>query len=876
MCQSLEQTVSPGLRRNRPTGLSADVRSVVFRLLVVAVLLLASNTSFAQSPPACVPYTANYPCVYVANASDKTVSVINATSHAVIGIPITVSTSAQDLFPSGLAVAPNNATAYVALSGFLSDIGNLGFVGVIDTSTGTTSQPIIPLQANVNPSQLSISPGGRFVWVAEPLCDGCSPGVEVIDTANKNKVTTITDPTHPFVDPESVAVSPDGTLVYVADTCTANGVDLACLVVIDTSTMKLLSPPINIPNSTGLTEHSIAVTPDGKLVCISFTIPTPPNSKVPPNFGVAFIDPVNGIVTPVNVLVDGIPVDAVPSDFGMAITSTGDLYAAAPTKNDFETLLNHVYVFSTNSQSFTGTAAVGSGPTGVAVGSDGQTVYVTNTDGGGVGSVSIMLSGLLLATPPVGIQPEGVAAMPSIPPAITTQPSGQQIPYGGTATAAIQATGTAPLTYQWYQGQSGDTSNPVQGATGSSFTTPVLIATTSYWVRVSNIVTQLDSTMLTVTVSPPVAPTITTQPAAPVIAIGGSTTLTVQASGIPPPSYQWFQGTSGDTSKPQQGATGPSFTTPPLSTNTSYWVQVSNVGGSVNSTTSTVSVSAVPQCMLQLQAAGLTGPTISAAATCTDRTNPPLPLATTLDWGDQTPLVTVSGGSLTATHTYLSANNYVVNVTGVNSLGLESNKAEAYLNLMPLVLNPPLVVFQGQSASVVAGVSSPGPVQVNFQCDVVVDSNGHPLKTSDLGISCHAVSQPITLSAILTSPTQVTIANDTTGGALARLSPGDAHQRLFYSCLLPLSGVIAMLGGASSSRRRRRSCRFLTLSSVLLLLGPIVSCGGGFKAQSAVQTGTPAGSYQISVVDVPASNSPNQGGFVQTTLIVPLQVTPFQ
>jgi hypothetical protein len=63
---------------------------------------------------------------------------------------------------------------------------------------------------------------------------------------------------------------------------------------------------------------------------------------------------------------------------------------------------------------------------------------------------------------------------------------------------------------------------------------------------------------------------------------------------------------------------------------------------------------------------------------------------------------------------------------------------------------------------------------------------------------------------------------------------------------------------------------------MMLLLGPIVSCGGGFTAPKNVQTGTPAGSYQISVVDVLASTSPNTGAFVQTTLIVPLQVVPFQ
>ncbi|RSL16017.1 DNA-binding beta-propeller fold protein YncE [Edaphobacter aggregans] len=879
MCQSLEQTVSLGLRRNRPAGLPAVVRSVVLRSLAAAVLLLASSTSFAQPTPLippCAPYTAIYPCVYLVDG--PTVSVLSATSRALVGVSTMFS-----YYPSGgLAVTPDNATVYVAVSGSNSgsSSGFAGVIKVIDTKTGVNSLPDIPLQTNVVPSQVAISPDGRFVWVVEPPCsDGCDPGVEVIDTANNNMRTTITDsnypdPNHPFPDPRSIALSPDGKLAYVADACTVNGSNIPCLVVVDTSTKNILKT-INIPNSVNIpspegTAHSVAVTPDGKLVCVSVTILDPTNKTTPQSLGVAFIDPVSGNVNPVTALVD-----AVPSDFGIVITSTGELYAAAPMSSNAASL-NHVYVFDVNSQTFTGTVTVGSGPTGVAVGSDGQTVYVTNLGNGNLGSVSIIRSGVLLASPPTASSfPQGVAAMPSIPPAITTQPSGQQIPYGGTATAAIQATGTAPLTYQWYQGQSGDTSDPVQGATGSSFTTPVLIATTSYWVRVTNIVTNQDSTALTVTVSPPLAPTITTQPVAPVIAIGGTATLTVQAGGTLPLSYQWFQGTSGDTSMPQQGATGPSFTTPPLNANTSYWVQVSNVASNVNSIAVTISVSPVPQCALQLQAAGITGPTISATATCKDVTNPPLQLATTLDWGDQTPTVTMSGGSLTPTHTYLSADNYVLTVKGVNTLNLEGDKT-AYLNLKPLVLSPPLVVFQGQSASFVAGVSSPGPVQVNFECTVLVSSSGVVSKASDLGISCYAMSQPITLSESRSNPTQVTIIIQTTGGALARLSPGPAHQGMLYTCLLPVSGVIIMVGGALSSRRRRISSRFLAILSVLLLLGPIVSCGGGFTAPKSVQTGTSAGSYQISVVDVLTNTSPNAGAFVQTTLIVPLQIVPFQ
>jgi PKD repeat protein len=87
-----------------------------------------------------------------------------------------------------------------------------------------------------------------------------------------------------------------------------------------------------------------------------------------------------------------------------------------------------------------------------------------------------------------------------VPPAITVQPASQTIASGQAATLTVSATGTAPLSYQWYRGSSPDTSNPV-GNNANSFTTPPLTATTSYWVRVSNGCGHSDSTTATVTVS---------------------------------------------------------------------------------------------------------------------------------------------------------------------------------------------------------------------------------------------------------------------------------------------------------------------------------------------------------------------------------------
>ncbi len=73
---------------------------------------------------------------------------------------------------------------------------------------------------------------------------------------------------------------------------------------------------------------------------------------------------------------------------------------------------------------------------------------------------------------------------PADAPAITTQPASQEVASGASASLSVAASGD-DLTYQWYSGNSGDTANPVAGATSSTFTTSALIANESYWVQIS-------------------------------------------------------------------------------------------------------------------------------------------------------------------------------------------------------------------------------------------------------------------------------------------------------------------------------------------------------------------------------------------------------
>jgi alpha-tubulin suppressor-like RCC1 family protein len=66
-------------------------------------------------------------------------------------------------------------------------------------------------------------------------------------------------------------------------------------------------------------------------------------------------------------------------------------------------------------------------------------------------------------------------------PPVTT--SASTVKVGQTSTLQVTPLGSGPFTYQWYQGTSGSTSNPIAGATGASFTTPALTVTHSYWVK---------------------------------------------------------------------------------------------------------------------------------------------------------------------------------------------------------------------------------------------------------------------------------------------------------------------------------------------------------------------------------------------------------
>jgi formylglycine-generating enzyme required for sulfatase activity len=174
---------------------------------------------------------------------------------------------------------------------------------------------------------------------------------------------------------------------------------------------------------------------------------------------------------------------------------------------------------------------------------------------------------------------------PSIsnPPPATTG-----IEEGGSVTFTVDSQGEG-LIYQWYLGQSGDKSQPIQGATSQTYNTGALAADTSYWVKVTNVLGSINSETVAVTINRP--PTIASQPASQTIIAGSTATLAVSATGSAPFTYQWYRGNLGATTAPV-GTNSPTFTTPALTVTTKYWVKTSNAFGEVNSNSVTVTVQA--------------------------------------------------------------------------------------------------------------------------------------------------------------------------------------------------------------------------------------------------------------------------------------------
>jgi len=167
------------------------------------------------------------------------------------------------------------------------------------------------------------------------------------------------------------------------------------------------------------------------------------------------------------------------------------------------------------------------------------------------------------------------------PPSITVQPAGTSINGGNSAQLSVVATGTAPLSYQWFAGLSGDPSTPVNGGT----TATIVVApatTTAYWVRVTGACgPAANSNTAIVVVAVCVPPQIQNTLKEQTILAGSIVSLTINVLGTNT-SVSWF-------ANGNPIAFGPTLTTPVTQT-TQFRAHVTNACGVADSNTITITV----------------------------------------------------------------------------------------------------------------------------------------------------------------------------------------------------------------------------------------------------------------------------------------------
>jgi hypothetical protein len=225
--------------------------------------------------------------------------------------------------------------------------------------------------------------------------------------------------------------------------------------------------------------------------------------------------------------------------------------------------------------------AVGTAPLGYQWQLNGSTIFgrtastliLTNIANSDSGNYTVVV------TNSVGSVTSAPALLVTVPPLITSQPAGLTVIQGQAASFSVSVNGQLPFSYQWQFN-----SNNIVGATSRIFTLAAATNTDagSYRVIVSNPLGSQISTNAILTVVVP--PAITQQPTNVIAGVGQTVLFNVTATGSPL-NYQWYFNNMAT-------GTGSTLTLNNVTTNNSgtYYVTVSNIGGTVTSSNVILSV----------------------------------------------------------------------------------------------------------------------------------------------------------------------------------------------------------------------------------------------------------------------------------------------
>jgi YVTN family beta-propeller protein len=261
-------------------------------------------------------------------------------------------------------------------------------VSVIDTKTNT----VIAITTIPNPGSsslgIAVSPDGSRVYLSDEL------NVTVVNTATSKVIATIhVGSDGSLIGQAGVAVTPDGGKVYVAS---ADVAEHGFVSVIDTATNKVTAKIslVTSPLETGQTAFGVAVSPNGSKVYVT-------------RQGITVQDPGSVFVidATTNTVVGIVPVGPQPT--GVAVSPDGNkVYVTSSVTGG-----DGVSVIDAATNTVTTTIPDDKVPIGVAITPDGKKVYVANFTGslGENGTVSVIDAATNTVTATVMVGPLPVA-----------------------------------------------------------------------------------------------------------------------------------------------------------------------------------------------------------------------------------------------------------------------------------------------------------------------------------------------------------------------------------------------------------------------------------------------------------------------------------
>ncbi len=252
---------------------------------------------------------------------------------------------------------------------FITNI-NSNTVSVINTGNNTFTATV---PTGINPLGVAVSPDGTKVYVTNANY-GRRGTVSVIDTVTK-KVTATVDLGDKYY-PCGIAATSDGKKLYVASR------DINAVSVIDTATNTVTA---TVP--AGKWPMGVAATPDGKKVYVTNR----------------YSNTVSVIDIATNTVIATVKTESGPC--GVTVNPAGTKIYVANCES------NTISIIDTSSNTVTATVPVEEWPMGVSVSPDGKKVYVANGRSNNV-SVIDTATKTVIAAVKVGENPYGIAVTP--------------------------------------------------------------------------------------------------------------------------------------------------------------------------------------------------------------------------------------------------------------------------------------------------------------------------------------------------------------------------------------------------------------------------------------------------------------------------------